>query len=373
MRKSEFDDLRPYYDEEVNEALRRIVSDPLFPQVAQFLFPDRPLDELKEVLLSCEDAYSFQHNVMNAVIGNIVKKTTAGFTYEGLDALDKDKAYLFVSNHRDIMLDAALLQYLLDSHDLPTTEITFGANLMVNQFVVDIGKCNRMFKVARPGANLREFYERSIHLSEYMRYTLAEKKASIWIAQRNGRTKDGNDLTDQGIIQMFGMSKKGDKVKSLAELNIVPISISYEWEPCDTRKARELFKRLDGYYKKQPGEDLDSIVTGVTEQKGRVHMCICKPIEEAELEGLRGLKNTDFHKAAAKLIDQRIQPSYRLFPNNYIACDLRSGSTEYADKYTDAQKAAFLGRFSSIQKHNSRKLEEIFLGIYANPVVNKLK
>ncbi len=371
IRRSEFDDLRPYYDEEVGEALARVAADPKLRVVASYLYPDMTIDEVKGILLSCRTTLDFQHNVMSDVIARIVNQSTDGLTCSGLDRLEKGKAYLFVSNHRDIMLDAAFLEYLLDVNGMATTEITFGENLMSNQFIIDIGKCNRMFKVARPGSNAREFYMRSSHLSDYIRYTVTEKKCSVWIAQRNGRTKDGNDATDQGIIKMFGMSLPGDKVKALAELNIVPMSISYEWEPCDKLKALELLQSMSGPYIKKPGEDLNSILTGVTQRKGRVHIEVCSPITPENFEPLRHLKSTDFNRAVARLIDSRILPAYRLFPNNYIAHDIVYGCSDYAGEYSEEQKAAFMKALDGIREYENEQLEQIFLGIYSNPVDNR--
>ena len=177
---------------------------------------------------------------------------------------------MYLSNHRDIMLDASLLQNALLMNGFDTTEITFGANLMQGQLVIDIGKSNKMFRVERPGGSIREFYKASMHLSEYIRHTIVEKKQSVWIAQRNGRTKDGKDRTDQGIINMFRMSSEG-KSTSLSQLNLLPVSVSYEWEPCDILKTLELYAKRQGPYLKKPGEDLNSILTGILQPKGRVH------------------------------------------------------------------------------------------------------
>ena len=241
MVRSDFDDIRPYYESEINEAMHRIADNQWFSLLASYVFPDKELDEVKQMLKGISTVGEFQREVMYAFTQQVIRSSVSEFTYSGLEHVEKDKQYLFVSNHRDIVLDASLLQNILHKNGYDTTEITFGSNLMVNQLVVDIGKCNKMFKVVR-GGSMKDFYRNSIHLSEYIRYALTEKRQSVWIAQRNGRTKDGNDLTDQGIIKMFGMSGAHDKVQSLAQLNILPMAISYEWEPCDVLKMMELYE-----------------------------------------------------------------------------------------------------------------------------------
>lgn len=189
---------------------------------------------------------------MRCVNEQVISRSITSFTYNGIEKFSSENKYLFISNHRDIMLDACLLQYVLYKNGHETSEITFGANLMQGQLVTDIGKSNKMFKVERPGNNPREFYAASFHLSEYIRYVLTRKRESVWIAQRNGRTKDGIDRTDQGLIKMLGMSYHSDKIDALAELNIVPVAISYEWESCDILKAMELYaSKNTKYIKKQ--------------------------------------------------------------------------------------------------------------------------
>ena len=232
------------------------------------------------------------------------------------------------------MLDASLLEYWLDKNGFDTTEITFGANLMVNPLVVDIGKSNKMFRVERPGGSIRDFYERSCHPSRYIRHAIKEKKQSVWIAQRNGRTKNGMDQTDQGIIKMFCMSEPMDKIRAIADLHIVPVSVSYEWEPCDVLKTLELYESQFTKYTKKPGEDLNSILTGITQQKGRVHFEICEPITKAELSNFYDMTNHDYHHRLWSAHRQTHCLGLPLFPNNYIAYDLRYGSSRFSDRYS---------------------------------------
>jgi 1-acyl-sn-glycerol-3-phosphate acyltransferase len=292
-----------------------------------------------------------------------------------MEQLDTSCRYLFVSNHRDIMLDACLLQYILYQHGHESTEITFGANLMSSPLVIDIGRSNKMFRVER-GGNMRDFYLSSCHLSDYIRYTLTQMHHSIWIAQRNGRTKDGFDQTDQGIIKMFCMSKADDKIAALADLHIVPVAVSYEWEPCDVLKALELYQSRQQPYVKKPGEDLNSILTGIIQPKGRVHFSVCSPVTADDLQRYDHLTTNDYHRAVARLLDQRIHAAYHLWPNSYIAHDLRYGRQQYRDRYTDAERDAFMTHLQQLSQFDiieSDILRDIFLGIYANPVETAIR
>ena len=373
-KNPQFDDIRPYYEEEIPAAMQRIATSDVFPLLASFVYPGESIEKIRERVCAFTTTKEFQHDTMRRVNEQVIARSTTGATISGLDRLDPDKNYLFVSNHRDIMLDASLLQYFFVINGFETTEITFGANLMMNPVVIDVGKSNKMFRVERPGGDLKEFYRKSLHLSEYIRYTIKEKKQSVWIAQRNGRTKNGIDATDQGIIKMFCMSEPHNKIKALADLHIAPVAISYEWEPCDILKALELYESQYTRYTKKPGEDLNSILTGIMQQKGRVHIELCQPISVAELSAFENQTNNEYHKSVAKLIDRRINTNYRLYPNNYIAHDLLYGNTKYHDMYTDEQYEAFQKRLSKLDKYATcdiDRLKEIFVGIYSNPVDNR--
>lgn len=367
-----FDDIRPYYDSEIPAAMQRISESPMLPLVASYVYPNKQINEIKEMLCGFKTTHDFQHSVMYDVNKQIISKSITQFTYSGTDQLKMSESYLFVSNHRDIMLDASILQNVLVDEGLESSQITFGANLMMNPLVVDIGKSNKMFRVERPGNSAKEFYKSSLHLSEYIRCVITEEHESIWIAQRNGRTKDGNDKTDQGIIKMFCMSKPENKINALDELRIVPVSVSYEWESCDILKALELFGSRNAKYIKKPGEDLNSILTGILQPKGRVHFQICPMIMRDELLKFDGCTNNEYHKNVAKLIDNRILKAYRLWPNNYISYDLLYGQQRFQDKYSIAEKAAFEMHLCKLNTYDdfSDNLKDILLGIYANPVIS---
>ena len=370
-----FDDIRPYYESEIPAAMLRIAQNEVFPVLASFIYPDEDLEAVKERISSFKTVREFQHDTMFKVNEQIIKRSISDFSCSGIENLDKNTNYLFVSNHRDIMLDSSLFQYYLVKQGFETTEITFGSNLMMTSFITDIGKSNKMFEVKRPSGNIKDFYTFSQHLSEYIRYAITEKKQSVWIAQRNGRTKNGFDATDQGIIKMFCMSADGNRAKALSDLHIVPLSVSYEWEPCDFLKSVELYHSQKERYVKKPGEDLESILTGITQFKGRVHFEICKPISDDELSLYNSLTNNEFHKQVARLIDHRINAAYRLFPNSYIAHDMLSGNNAYSDYYSETDKNEFLLHLKMLEKYNTCNLDtlrEIMLKIYSNPIENKL-
>ena len=374
MENNKFEEIRPYMDDEISAAMDRIAGSTSFPLLASYVFPDRNIDEVRGEVRSYKTIHDFQMGIMYWANRKIIKDSTASFACGGMENIGAltQNAHLYVSNHRDIMLDAALFQNVLVDNGHDTTEITFGANLMQGQIVIDIGKSNKMFKVARPGGSVREFYRSSLLLSEYMRHVITEKQHSVWIAQRNGRTKDGKDRTDQGIIKMLCMSHSDDKVMAIADLNIVPVSVSYEWEPCDILKTVELYERQFGPYIKKPGEDLNSILTGITQYKGNVHFEVCRPLSLDELNEFSDLTSVEFHKAVANLLDQRICSSYHLYPNNYIAHDILYGNRKYSAMYSSEERDAFVHRMNKLQKYEDvcdmDKLYEIFLGIYANPV-----
>lgn len=377
---NKFDDIRPYYEEEIPAAMKRIAAHEGFPIISSYVFPDRTIREVRDMVADITTIDEFQKKVMKQFNEQVIERSISDFSVEGLHRLQKDVPYLYVSNHRDIVLDSSLLQYKLYTNGFQTTEITFGANLMSGPLIIDIGKSNKMFRVER-GGTPKEFYRCSLHLSEYIRHVITEKKSSVWIAQRNGRTKDGRDHTDQGIIKMFGMSRSDDKVESLAELNIVPVSVSYEWESCDYLKAFELYMSRQQKYIKRPGEDVTSILTGITQEKGRVHFEVCPAIDKSELAALTGLTQNEFNLEVAQLIDSRINSHYRLWPNNYIAHDMLYGQTRYKGLYTPEEKEAFLEHMALLDKMAQKEqyavtdldvLHEIFLGIYAYPVDSKM-
>ncbi len=371
---SRFDDIRPYKDEEINQAMRRLASNKYFEFVMKRFFPAESMEKMRALISEIYDIDTFQERIMHVVIRNIVNTTMTSFSTSGLEEIPVKDAFLFISNHRDILLDAALLQIALVESGHRTSGITFGSNLMQDQFGIDIGKSNKMFKVERSGTNA-QIYNHSMHLSEYIRYSIVTEKESIWIAQRNGRTKDGADKTETGVIKMFSMSGSKNFVEDFAELNITPMSISYEYEPCDALKTQEIYKKeLAGGYTKVPGEDYNSIVTGIFQSKGNVHIAISNPISREELEIISNYHIKNRIIELASLIDKKIDNAFRLWPTNYIAFDMINGTETYAGEYTMEKKEEFSGYVEkSIEKLEGERnrLREIFLTIYANPVMKR--
>ena len=367
-----FDDLRPYYDSEIPAAVQRVADSPYLPAISSFLFPQKPVDEMRQLLQKTQTIFDFQKYIMLPAIRSIVDQTSSGLSCAGIDGLKDGKKRMFIANHRDILLDAAILQVLLFENNIDTSEITFGSNLMQGSLVVDIGKMNKMFRIMR-GGTVKEFYKNSTEVSSYMRYAILQKKQSVWIAQRNGRTKDGADKTDMAVLKMFALSSDKPFFDNLNELNITPLVVSYEYEPCDFLKTQELFISRYQKYEKEPGEDLNSILHGIKQFKGHIHFVVTDTISEEELRHCdRFDRNQKFQKLA-QIIDRRIYDNYKLWPTNYIAHDLLHQSYRYRDHYTEEQRRQFVDYMEEGLKNlvgDEAELHDIFLRIYANPVDN---
>ena len=369
-----WDDIRPFRDDEIPDAMQRIASDKDFPKVIEYLWGADCLEEKIKEFKSFKSVFEFQSKFMSEAIKAIARKTTTGFTCDGLQNLEKGKGYLFVSNHRDILLDAALLQIALYDQGLDCSEITFGDNLMQPGIVTDLGKSNRMFKVIRRGTS-KDFFKTSLHLSSYIRYVLTERNTSVWIAQRTGRTKDGDDKTSQTVLKMFSLSGDRNIGTNFSALNIVPMAISYEWETCITQKVRELYLSQEHPYIKEKGEDFRSIMEGILSPKGKVHIQICEPISAEELLAAGSLDRNEALSYIASVIDNRIYNGYKLFNTNYIAYDMLYNTFRFTDKYTKEEYKHFadvMHATLSRWKESILPLMNLYLKVYSNPVVNKL-
>lgn len=362
----EFDDIRPYNDAEVALAMRRLAQSEWLPQLAQFVFPELTTQDVAHMLTQINTSHDFQHRVMHRFNREVMRRSTTHFSCDGLEHLQPGTPYLFVSNHRDIVLDASLLQNALVDAGHDTCEITFGANLMTHPTVVDIGKSNKMFRVERSG-NKRQFYQSELHLSRYIRHAVVERGSSIWIAQRNGRTKDGLDRTEPALIKMFAMSGEGNKLASLAQLNIVPVAVSYEYESCDLLKAREMAHSALKPYVKSAGEDLNSILTGIVQPKGKVHFCITPPITAQQLEPLHSVPLNDAVRQVALITDRAIINAYQLMPTNRAAYEMLHPDMPQSNELNES-KRWMEKRMAQLSNDDERQM---LLQIYANPVVAK--
>ena len=375
MNENEFEDIRPYTDAEAVEALARMSRHPMMPVVSKYLFPSVPASAMSHMLRGIGSIDQFQNEVMMGVIDGILARTSDGFTCSGIEHLKGIQGrFLAVSNHRDIVLDPALIQYVMKQAELPFTEICVGSNLVTSQLLEDLLRSNRMIKVIR-GIKARELYLSSQRLSQYIRERITSGGASIWIAQREGRTKNGLDTTEQGLLKMFDMSGTGTFEENFRELNIVPMSISYEYESCDARKAREVLLRREGPYIKKEDEDLHSILTGIRQAKGHIHLEIEEPLTPEEIFEASKCEKNDRYQSIRHLLDRRIIAGYKLWKTNYMAHDLLNDKREFAEagKYTEQDLAAFekyIGhKLGKLERRLDRaELRKIFLGIYAGPV-----
>ncbi|MBR0394784.1 MAG: 1-acyl-sn-glycerol-3-phosphate acyltransferase [Alistipes sp.] len=376
MDNTKFDDIRAYRDDEIPAAVERIASDPQLETVARFAFSGLGINMVKAVIRACKTTDQLQRNIMYPVIRNIINATTEGFSSSGVENISAQHGQMFISNHRDITCDAILMQYVLFDNNRPTTDIALGDNLMRSSLFVELCKANNMILVIRKdGASPREFLENSCHLSEYIRLRVTEDNRSVWIAQRNGRTKDGCDLTEPGLIKMLGMSGGSNLTENIGPLNICPVAISYQYEPCDILKAIELCRRRSEVpYQKRENEDLESIVLGIKQQKGRVHMSFCQPISHEDLSVIGEQPKTNWCSLVAKLMDERIHQAYHLFDTNYIAHDILHNENRFTDKYDDEALNRFAAHLAKAEMQfveagvDTTVAREIFLGIYANPV-----
>ncbi len=368
------DDLCPFCDSEIPAAMKRIAAHRSLEDMVRYAFPGTDIEEIRRQLLAITTADEFQHLFVKKQLYSIIKSSMSAFTTGGTENLHNGGGHLFITNHRDIVLDGALLQLMLIEEKLPTSEISFGSNLVSSDFVEDFGKCNKMYKILR-GGSARDLVRNSRTLSQHLRDVVGEGR-SIWISQRDGRTKDGDDRTDQGLLKMFTMTGGDDIYASLKGLNILPAAISYEYESCDALKAKEIYFSRRGPYIKSPGEDMHSIITGVKQYKGEVHLEACKPITADEIDALTGDNNNDILRRMAALIDSRIIGAYKLYNTNYMAYDLKGGTDTFADRYSREEREEFtdyLRTQAAKTDGDMDELTDILLDIYANPVKNKME
>lgn len=372
---NEFEAMRPYNDSEVKDAISRIIDEKQFIHIISKIFTNKDPKEIIHGLKKINTVNDFQAIFSQPVVRGLLKLTAGDLTFSGSENIDVSKPYLFIANHRDIVLDSAILQLFLYEKGHNTSQITVGSNLMFNDFVVDLGKLNKMFIFSR-GEKMQMVKNAIIH-SGYIKHVLTKKRESVWIAQRDGRTKDGNDMTQVGLIKML-LIGSGDPIPALKELNIVPVTISYEYEPCDALKVQELYKSKLGEYVKQPGEDYNSVLSGIRDYKGRIHLKMGKPLNSM-LDNLKEIES-DLNALLAGVrheINTQIHRDFELWPNNYIAFDILNESNTYSgSKYSQEQKTLFLDYVSrKVNDLEGERVEltKMFMSMYAMPVFNKME
>ena len=377
MNLSKFDEIRPFEPNELPEVFDRLIADTQFRAVLGYLYPGVPVDAIAARMRQCRTNLDFQKAFCYGFLKDLLKKASTGCDMNAA-AIDTAGRYTFVSNHRDIVLDSALLDMLLiDSGFTTTCEIAIGDNLLAAPWIKDLVRVNKSFIVLR-SAGIREMLANSKRMSEYMHVVIGEKHDNVWIAQREGRAKDSDDRTQSSILKMMAMGGEGSAVERLRQLHIVPLAISYEYDPCDWLKAQEfqLKRDIEGWTKSK-ADDVMSMQTGIMGYKGRIHYH-CAPCIDEWLLGIAGTPKGELFEVVAQHIDREIHSNYSLFANNYIALDMLNGNSDNAGKYTAGEKERFTkyleGQLAKIQIDNKDEdfLMNKMILMYANPAKNQL-
>jgi 1-acyl-sn-glycerol-3-phosphate acyltransferase len=373
MKKDTFVKIRPYTDEELPYAINRMLQNHGFISSLMNFMPDEPLNVLVRNIRKMKTCFEFQKNIFGRICQTFIDRSIDDLTVSGFERLDKKKAYLYIANHRDIIMDSAIMQLNRLTYGLPPCRSGIGDNLLATPVLTDVAKSCNMFTITRTG-DARQLLTNSKLVSEYIRRSICEEKESIWIAQRNGRTKDGLDKTQQSVLKMFCISdRKKNIYDSIRELNIVPLTISYEFEPCDQMKARELIlSENNKKYTKAPNEDFDSITTGVFAYKSRVHLQYGEPINDCIDESLVFANDNEKIQYICSLIDKQMYKNYRLWPNNYIAYDTLNNSNDFQNHYTEFSKRDFIKHIrkqANVDDVSYAKMKQMLYSIYANPVM----
>ena len=378
----DFSDIRPYDDHEFRDKIAALVKEPGFEHAVRYVMPDVDYPEFVKNLLTVETQMDFQVKVMGPFLEMLVAHTTKGLSADGLENYDPSHSHVFITNHRDIVLDASFLNLCLIRANLPLTQVAIGNNLLIFDWITDLVKLNRSFIVKRDG-RVREALENARHLSAYIHHTVVNSKESVWIAQREGRAKDSNDLTQESVIKMLSLGGSGDSKQNLMELNIMPVAISYEFDPNDYLKVREfMLRRRDPEFKKTKRDDLFSMETGILKQKGRVHFRIGHCIND-DLARVVGDDRSEVVRKACDVLDRAIHCGYRIFPCNYIAFDKVHHTTEYSAEYTEDDVKSFEAYIEGqldkvynevegpITDDERDFMRQAMLEMYANPLKNQ--
>lgn len=370
---SHFDEIRPYRDDEVADVIKNVVANRSFEKLIEFVYPDTPKDQVFRMMRSCETVYDFQKNISRNAVKAVLKRSAEALTCDGFEHIDRSKGHLFISNHRDILLDSSILNISLIDAGISSTETAIGSNLLTSDLARDLAKLNKNFIVKR-NVPRKELYANSLTLSRYIHQAISQRGASVWLAQKEGRTKDGLDLTQPGLLKMLTIGFEGSYTDCFQSLNILPMSISYEYDPCDYLKAREIkHLRHNASYEKSKHEDLQSMMTGALGNKGRIHLQIGAPFNDA-IESLRREQNKNEKiRLLAGIIDLRIHNNYKLWPANYVAHDMLFPGATMEKHYTSNDQARFEdyleGQLGKIEGADAEH-RDILLHMYANPVLS---
>lgn len=375
MRQMDFEDIRPYTDLEFKEAYYRLMDDRRFQEAIALCLPNYSVEQFRRDFANFNTIEEVQVDFDKRFLDVFIAQSSKGVQLSGIENIDPSSAYMFIGNHRDITFDPALLQYYFFLEHRKTSRIAMGDNLFTTPLLGEVAKLNKMIKVKRSGT-LREKLENSYKLAAYIQYSLFEDKESVWIAQRDGRTKDGNDFTKHGLVKMITLGNDKNLIETIRRMNITPLTVSYEIEPCDKLKARELAISEHTVYQKQPGEDFNSIKQGIFGQKGRISLAIGKPLDK-ELDTIpENISNNEKINLVCQIIDKQIYINYTLYQNNYIAHDLLYQNEDFHDHYSEDEKTAFVNYLqtkSQVPDVSFEKMHEYLLKIYANPVDNHFK
>ncbi len=377
----DFSDIAPFDDKDFKNKMAELVKEPGFEHAIKYIMPDVNYGEFAKKLLSVPDKDTFQREVMKEFLNMLATRTTSGITMGGIENIESDKCYTFMSNHRDIVLDASFLNYCLIQHNLPTSEIAIGNNLLIFDWITDLVKINKSFIVMR-NLPMTKALEAAKHLSAYIHYAINTKHQSVWIAQREGRAKDSNDRTQESLIKMLALKGDGSVAENVKDINVMPVAISYEYDPNDYLKATEfLMRRLNPSFKKSPHDDLLSMETGLIQPKGHVHFqlspCINSKIETIDANAPKA----DVLKQICGFIDDAIHSSYRIYPINYIAYDIIHKNALFAEQYTSDQVKdveAYVEsqldkvRLNDVSALDREYMREMMYTMYANPLRNKI-
>ncbi len=372
---SKFDAIRPFYDSEVNDGIKSVIHHPMMKALMHFTFPEIEESAWMEQLLKTHSIRDFQVNFIYQSVQKVLQRSSEGLSTSGFEKLEKNTSYLFISNHRDIILDTSLLNVSLFDHGLVMTASAIGDNLVKKDFLLKLSKLNRNFLVQR-GLPPRELLQSSKLMSEYIAQLLLRENRSVWIAQREGRTKDGNDATHQGVLKMLAMGSDEKQVMDyFKKIKIVPVSISYEYDPTDALKMPQLMAEANNeVYIKEKNEDFITLLSGIMGQKKRIHIHVGSVLEH-EIDAIKAKEDNSNKQiqCLAQAIDDSILRSYKLWPTNYIAYDILHHTNKFESEYSENEKQLFERRLELKIDVTNAAMVDSFLAMYANPVVNKLK